>query len=188
MERDQPHNGEPGTVRRSMSMSIRQQPCISIPSTKSPLLPCSAKHLANIQQLCPILVFAPVSPRPPCPQKRSSRPIPICGLWARRYPASTNCGTCRPHIGGISHARLRTWGCAALHIIRHLWTRTPGPGHPRHLDGLCSMTIRETVAKRIGNWASIRIVVAWLAIGPRVVVVGLVGVEVWERRDSVWVW
>lgn len=69
MERDQPHNGEPGTVRRSMSMSIRQQPCISIPSTKSPLLPCSAKHLANIQQLCPILVFAPVSPRPPCPQK-----------------------------------------------------------------------------------------------------------------------
>lgn len=50
------------------------------------------------------------------------------------------------------------------------------------------MAIRETITKRIGHGATIGIVVTWLVIGPGVVMVGLVGVEMWERRDGVRVW
>lgn len=49
------------------------------------------------------------------------------------------------------------------------------------------MAIRETVTKRIWHGATIGIVVAWLVIGPGFVVVGLVGVEVREGRDGVWI-
>lgn len=47
------------------------------------------------------------------------------------------------------------------------------------------MAIRETVTKRIGHGATIGIVVAWLVVGPGFVMIGLVGVEVWEGRDGV---
>lgn len=50
------------------------------------------------------------------------------------------------------------------------------------------MTIRETITKSIGHGATIGIVIAWLVIGPGIVMVGLVGVEMWERRDGIWVW
>jgi len=49
------------------------------------------------------------------------------------------------------------------------------------------MGIRIPIAKRIGHGAAVGIIVAWLVVGPRVIVVWLVGVKMWKGRDGVWV-
>jgi hypothetical protein len=49
------------------------------------------------------------------------------------------------------------------------------------------MTIRKAIAKSIRHGTAIRVIVAWLIVGPRIIMVGLVWVEVWKGRDGVWV-
>lgn len=49
------------------------------------------------------------------------------------------------------------------------------------------MTIRIPISKCIRHGAAVGIVVAWLVVGSRVIVIGLVGVKVRKRRYSIWV-
>ena len=49
------------------------------------------------------------------------------------------------------------------------------------------MAIRKPISKGIRHGAAVGIIVAWLVVGSRVIVIGLVGVKVRKRWHSIWV-
>jgi hypothetical protein len=84
------------------------------------------------------------------------------------------------------HSRRRTGRCASAPEVaggvRCAWARraTPGPSELRHRDHLA----RANGAEGLRDGPAVRIVVTCVGI----IAVGLVGVEVGQRRDGVGVW